>query len=409
MIVVHKISADLIKNKIIPYIDAVQYESLARHVELSLTANGEPWNVPAGVTVAIAFIKPDGKKGLYEKLPDDSDAVTISGATVTAILAPQVLTCAGNVQMSIVFRDGNNATLATFPLIVAVASNPAGAGEVSNDYFNPSLEELHATVVSLTEQLNAAIAELNAARESGELDGPIGPEGPQGEVGPVGPQGPKGDTGAGFKVLGYYNTETDLEDNVFAPQVGDAYGVGVSAPYDIYIYAADKGWVNNGPLQGAKGDTGPQGPKGDKGDKGDTGPQGPMGNVTAEGIANALGYEPAPKSYILHGTMDNPNSSDGITLTNYNWDELVAAIMGKAYVTMRLATSSGHVYEFPLSNHCVEDEWVSFMCNDYDFTQSIYVTVEADGTITIEPTYHEEEWKFTLEDDSTVTKVVRVR
>ena len=327
MIVVHKISADLIKNKIIPYIDAVQYESLARHVELSLTANGEPWNVPAGVTVAIAFIKPDGKKGLYEKLPDDSDAVTISGATVTAILAPQVLTCAGNVQMSIVFRDGNNATLATFPLIVAVASNPAGAGEVSNDYFNPSLEELHATVVSLTEQLNAAIAELNAARENGELDGPIGPEGPQGpigpegprgevgQVGPVGPQGPKGDTGAGFKVLGYYNTETDLEDNVFAPQVGDAYGVGISAPYDIYIYAADKGWVNNGPLQGAKGDTGPQGPKGDQGDTGPTGPKGDTGEQGPKGDTGATG----PKG-------DKGDTGPAYTLTETDKNTIAAAV-----------------------------------------------------------------------------------
>ena len=318
MIVVHKISADLIKNKIIPYIDAVQYESLARHVELSLTANGEPWNVPAGVTVAIAFIKPDGKKGMYEKLPDDSAAVKISGATVTAILAPQVLTCAGNVQMSIVFRDGNNATLATFPLIVAVASNPAGAGEVSNDYFNPSLEELHATVVSLTEQLNAAIAELNAARESGELDGP---EGPQGPAGPEGPQGPKGDTGAGFKVLGYYDTETDLEDNVFAPQAGDAYGVGVSAPYDIYIYDEDKGWVNNGPLQGAKGDPGIQGPAGPAGPEGPQGPAGSDANVTAENIESAIGYVPAPKSYILHGTIDAENN---VTLTDFDWDELDA-------------------------------------------------------------------------------------
>ena len=75
------------------------------------------------------------------------------------------------------------------------------------------------------------------------LDGATGPEGPQGPrgdtgaIGPEGPQGPKGDTGA----------------------------------------------------------TGPEGPQGPKGDTGDTGPAGKDGSdatVTAESIANALGYVP---------------------------------------------------------------------------------------------------------------------
>ena len=36
-----------------------------------------------------------------------------------------------------------------------------------------------------------------------------------------------------------------------------AYGVGTAEPYDIYIYdSVSKSWKNNGPLQGAKGDTG---------------------------------------------------------------------------------------------------------------------------------------------------------
>ena len=84
--------------------------------------------------------------------------------------------------------------------------------------------------------------------------------------------GPKGETGSGFKVLDYYSTQAALEAAVTGPNPGDAYGVGTAEPYNIYIYSPSKGWVNNGPLQGAKGDTGPQGPKGDTGD---TGPQGP--------------------------------------------------------------------------------------------------------------------------------------
>ena len=108
--------------------------------------------------------------------------------------------------------------------------------------------------------------------------------GSQGSTGPAGPQGPQGETGSGFKVLDYYATLDALEAAVTNPIVGDAYGVGTGEPYDIYIYGKSSGWRNNGPLQGAKGDTGPQGPqgetgpKGPKGDTGATGPQGPKGD-----------------------------------------------------------------------------------------------------------------------------------
>lgn len=131
--------------------------------------------------------------------------------------------------------------------------------------------------------------------------GATGAQGPKGDTGETGPQGPKGekgdkgDTGAGFKVLGYYSTVSALQAAVPSPDVGDAYGIGAAEPYDIYIYSETSGWVNNGPLQGAKGDTGPAGPKGEQGEKGDkgdagatgaTGPQGPKGD---DGAAGAKG------------------------------------------------------------------------------------------------------------------------
>ena len=185
--------------------------------------------------------------------------------------------------------------------------------------------------------------------DTGET-GPQGPKGDKGDKGDTGEQGPKGDTGSGFKVLGYFATVDALSSAVPTPNVGDVYGVGSSDPYDIYIYDAINGWVNNGPLQGAKGEKGDKGDpfiysdftaeqlaglKGEKGDtgaqgpQGETGPQGPVGakgekgesgvyygadtpgeefdiwinpdgtpggsgaNVTAENIESALGYKPA--------------------------------------------------------------------------------------------------------------------
>ena len=67
-------------------------------------------------------------------------------------------------------------------------------------------------------------------------------------------QGEKGEPGKGLTISGYYATAQALADAVTNPTAGDAYGVGAAEPYDIYIYdGVTHAWVNNGPLQGAKG------------------------------------------------------------------------------------------------------------------------------------------------------------
>lgn len=126
--------------------------------------------------------------------------------------------------------------------------------------------------------------------ETGPI-GPQGPQGPRGEQGVQGEQGPRGETGKGFTVLGYYDTKAALDAAQKATAAaGDAYGVGTAAPYDIYIFDGITGeFVNNGPLQGAKGDTGPEGPQGPKGDPGETGPQGPAGADGAKGDTGSEG------------------------------------------------------------------------------------------------------------------------
>lgn len=117
--------------------------------------------------------------------------------------------------------------------------------------------------------------------------GETGPQGQTGPQGPAGPQGPKGDTGSGFVVKGYYGSVSALQASVKNPEVGDAYGVGAAAPYDIYIYdGVTNAWVNNGPLQGAKGDKGDPGEQGPKGEPGDTGPAGARGT---DGITPSIG------------------------------------------------------------------------------------------------------------------------
>ena len=104
----------------------------------------------------------------------------------------------------------------------------------------------------------------------------------------------KGSDGKNFTILGFYGTLSALQAAVQTPAAGDAYGIGAEAPYDIYIFdGVTNAWINNGVLQGAKGEkgdkgeTGPQGPTGPQGETGPQGPAGPQGDpgpntVTAE-------------------------------------------------------------------------------------------------------------------------------
>ena len=133
------------------------------------------------------------------------------------------------------------------------------------------------------------------------IQGPKGDKGDTGDTGPQGIQGPKGDTGSGFKVLGYYASQAALAAAHPTAEAGSAYGVGTAEPYDIYIWdAVGSRWVNNGPLQGARGEKGDTGPKGDTGEPGPqgiqgktgaTGPQGPKGDTGAAGPAGPAGAD----------------------------------------------------------------------------------------------------------------------
>lgn len=70
-------------------------------------------------------------------------------------------------------------------------------------------------------------------------------------------RGEKGDTGEGLKILGQYATLQALQQAVPNPSAGDAYSIGASVPYSVYIWDAKNSvWVDNGQIQGPQGEAG---------------------------------------------------------------------------------------------------------------------------------------------------------
>lgn len=162
MIVTKKFSFDLDTRGISPLMYAVQGEVNTRKIEISLFSNGTAWEIPEGTIVAVAYRKPDGTSGLYDKLPSGEAASEVSGNVVTVMLAPQVLTCAGKVVASIIFYSQDMVdTLATFPFQIYVEKSPGAGQQSSNNYY--ALQNL--------DQVNAAYDDLLARIESLENSG----------------------------------------------------------------------------------------------------------------------------------------------------------------------------------------------------------------------------------------------
>lgn len=142
---------------------------------------------------------------------------------------------------------------------------------------NTGVEHVDEALETVQETVNEA---LQAAKDSGEFDGPQGPKGDKGDKGDTGEQGLKGDKGDTGDVgpTGPQGPKGDKGDT------GDTGATGPIGPQGPKGDKGDKGDIGEtGPQgiqgeQGPKGDTGATGPQGPKGDTGETGPQGPKGD-----------------------------------------------------------------------------------------------------------------------------------
>ena len=153
------ITVDLQQPKI-NTIHAKQFDALSRYADIKLLSGGQPWAAESSIAYIIQYAKPDGTKGMYDKLPDGTtDAVTAktdaSGCTVLRTrFAPQMMTVAGRVRFSVAMVQTDGTKLQTFSAILDVEPSEVNS-YTSEDYYKvTSLDELLEEVKKRVKSVN---------------------------------------------------------------------------------------------------------------------------------------------------------------------------------------------------------------------------------------------------------------
>ena len=217
----------------------------------------------------------------------DVDAGLLNGATFTPTVSPD-----GNLSWT---NDKGLANPATVN-IKGDKGDTGAPGQTGPEGYSP---------IAKVEETQGGV-KITVTDKQGETSAVVF-NGAKGDPGVQGPEGPKGETGAGFVVKGYYVSVSELS-SIVSPDAGDAYGVGTGEPYDIYIYdGVNEVWVNNGPLQGAKGDTGGAGPQGEAGPPG---PEGFSPTVALISESNGVKIQVTNKTGVSSATILNGPKGD---------------------------------------------------------------------------------------------------
>ena len=260
----------------------MQYDKSLPVVAVALYSNGQPYQIPTGAEMNVRVGKTDGTK-VYNPVLGCNSNRTICYFEVT-----QQMSSAYGPTFAILELILNGAIAGSSYSPLDIARNPAQdeAIQSSDEYksMNEIIDEAREALGKLPKIQNGTWwlwdSEKKAYADTGSRA--QGKQGEKGETGAQGQKGEKGETGSGFKVLGYYATESALSAAVTNPAAGDAYGMGTAEPYDIYIWdGVNRKWVNNGALQGAKGD---QGIQGEQGIQGIQGPAGKDGKTPVVGV-----------------------------------------------------------------------------------------------------------------------------
>ena len=155
MEIIQKVDLNLSFWGIPPKISMVQGDSNTRIIQAHLWDGANPYTIPTGAAVMIRFCKPDGTGGLYDKT-ESGQSITVSGSTVTAPVATQMLTVAGGVMAEVdIYAAGEDAAsaqnLASFAFMVEVAPSVYPDAEIiSSDYYSVLTAEIASVLAAST-------------------------------------------------------------------------------------------------------------------------------------------------------------------------------------------------------------------------------------------------------------------
>ena len=282
----HRLRLDLLRGGNQGYIRVKRGENGARRLAIALYMHSVPYMADAGTTAVFRAIKPDNTQ-LF-------NSATITDNVVTVGLTTQTVAALGTVRCELSIYGMNNELLYSpqFDVIVEDYLYSDTAIESTNEYTN--LTEALSTVNNIVSTEAARVAAENQrvanenARVSAEAErasaetaraeaeesratlyaewNGLTVEAQDGDAADAELNDVSGHKnilftlprGKGFTVLGQFMTLEALQNAVTTPKGGDAYGVGSTAPYDIYIWdKVENKWKNHGKLQGPRGEPGP--------------------------------------------------------------------------------------------------------------------------------------------------------
>lgn len=161
------ITVDLMRPTI-NTIHVKQFDALSRFADIKIVSGGQPWSAGTSITYVVQYSKPDGTKGMYDKLPDGSTAVTSetddTGSTVLHVrFAPQMFTVHGNVRCSVAMIKTDGLKLQTFSFCIRVEESDVN-GDTSKDYYKmTTIDVLMESIGDLSNLETAAKESIVAA------------------------------------------------------------------------------------------------------------------------------------------------------------------------------------------------------------------------------------------------------